>query len=142
MRQVILREQPDTVIHLGDHDYDAELIGREFPQLPLIRVRGNCDGWSDTPLTLTIVLGGVRFFLCHGHTYGVKGGLLRAVYAAKENKADILCFGHTHEPLLDETDEETILLNPGSCGYGWRPSYAVLTIDGGRIVPEIRYITE
>ena len=56
MRQVVKREQPGTVIHLGDHDTDAERLGREFPQLPLICVRGNCDGWSDTPLTLTIVL--------------------------------------------------------------------------------------
>ena len=132
MRRVVKREQPDTVIHLGDHDYDAELLGRDFPQLPMIRVRGNCDGWSDTPLTLTVVLGGVRFFLCHGHTYGVKGSPLRAIYAARENKAEILCFGHTHEALLDESDELTIL-NPGSCGYSYRPSYGrIETSPGGK----------
>lgn len=132
MRTVIRREHPDTVIHLGDHDYDAELIGREFPSLPLIRVRGNCDGWSDTPLTLTVVLGGTRFFLCHGHTYGVKGGPLRAVYAAEENKADILCFGHTHEALLEEADYGLMILNPGAVGYSWRPTYGCIDLEPGK----------
>ena len=132
MRQAVEREQPDTVIHLGDHDTDAEQLGREYPQLPLICVRGNCDGWSDTPQTLTVVLGGVRFFLCHGHTYGVKASPLRAIYAARENKADILCFGHTHEALLDQTMDSPVVLNPGSCGYSYRPSYAVVqTLPGG-----------
>ena len=140
MRQVITREQPDTVIHLGDHDYDAELIGREFPRLPVIRVRGNCDGWSDTPLELTVVLGGVRFFLCHGHTYGVKGGPLRAVYAAEEHKASILCFGHTHEALLDESDPVLTVLNPGAVGYSWRPSYGCIELSPGRQHIEIKSV--
>lgn len=142
MRLVIEREKPDTVLHLGDHDRDAELIGRDFPLLPLICVRGNCDGWSDTPQTLTVVLGGVRFFLCHGHTYGVKGGPLRAIYAAKENKADILCFGHTHEPMLEQTQGELTILNPGSCGYSWRPTYGLIEIEKGRTHVEIRTVNE
>ena len=71
MRDVINRERPDYVFHLGDHDTDAELISREFQLLPVAMVRGNCDGWSDSPENLTPVLDGVRFFLCHGHRYGV-----------------------------------------------------------------------
>ena len=142
MRQVIGREQPDTVIHLGDHDTDAELIRNEYPRLPLISVRGNCDGWSDTPLTLTVVLGGVRFFLCHGHTLGVKSGLLRAIYAAEENKADILCFGHTHEALLDESDPVITVLNPGAVGYSWRPTYGCIVLEHGRRRIEIKTVNE
>ena len=142
MRLVLQREHPDLMIHLGDHDYDAELLGREYPQLPMLRVRGNCDGWSDTPLTLTVVLGGVRFFLCHGHTYGVKGSPMRAVYAAEENKADIVCFGHTHEAYLDDTDPRITVLNPGAVGYSWQPSYGLIQVSGGRMQVEIRPVKE
>ena len=97
MRKVIALEQPDYVFHLGDHDSDAEQISKEFPTLPVAMVRGNCDGWSDSSVSLTLALGGLRFFLCHGHSFGVKSGFLRAVYAAREQNADVLLFGHTHE---------------------------------------------
>lgn len=132
MRKVIKREMPDYVFHLGDHDSDAEQISREFQLLPVAMVRGNCDGWSDTPKTLTLTLGGLRFFLCHGHTLGVKSGYLRAIYAAREQKADVLLFGHTH---IAERDEGSglKLLNPGSCGFGYQPTYGFFEIENGCI---------
>ena len=131
MRRMIEREKPDYVFHLGDHDRDAEDLRREYPMLPIAGVRGNCDWYSDTPLTLALALGGFRFFLCHGHTYGVKGDILRAVYAAREEKADFLLFGHTHTPCLDE-DGGLRILNPGACGYEARPTCALLTLGPGR----------
>ena len=135
MRQAIELEHPDYVFHLGDHDRDAEQISAEYPTLPMVWVRGNCDGWSDSPLTYVVDLGGVRFFLCHGHSFGVKSGYLRAAYAAMEQNADVLLFGHTHEAYLDDTGELT-LLNPGSCGRWGRPTYASIRIEAGG--PEIR----
>lgn len=142
MRKVLEREKPDYVFHLGDHDSDAEQISQDFPALPVAMVRGNCDGWSDTPKTLTFSLDGLRFFLCHGHTYGVKGGYLRAVYAAREQNADVLLFGHTHEACYQCLDpapgRHLHLLNPGSCGYGYRPTYGRLLLEAGKIT-EIGY---
>lgn len=141
MRQVIGREKPDYVFHLGDHDTDAEQLSRDFPLLPVTMVRGNCDGWSDTPKTLCFVLGGVRFFLCHGHTLGVKSGYLRAEYAALEKNADVLLFGHTHEAYYacEELGGRRLhVLNPGSSGYGWEPSYGRIVADRGTI-REIAY---
>ena len=132
MRQVIAREKPDYVFHLGDHDSDAEQISREFPTLPIAMVRGNCDGWSDTSVTLTLALGGLKFFLCHGHTLGVKTSYLRAIFAAREQGADVLLFGHTHIPERDESNGLK-LLNPGSCGYGRRPTYGYFMIENGAI---------
>ena len=136
MRQVIEREKPDYVFHLGDHDSDAEQMEREYPLLPIAKVCGNCDGWTETPKTLVLTLGGLRFFLCHGHTYGVKGSLLRASYAAREQKADVLLFGHTHEAYYEcmnkGTGRELHVMNPGSCGYSWRPSYGRILLEPGR----------
>lgn len=136
MRQVIGREKPDYVFHLGDHDSDAEQISRDYPALAVAMVRGNCDGWSDTPKTLCFVLGGVRFFLCHGHTLGVKGGYLRAEYAALEQNADVLLFGHTHEAYYaceERGGRRLYVLNPGSCGCSWEPSYGRIVVDRGTI---------
>ena len=140
MQRMIEREEPDYVFHLGDHDRDADELRRDYPLLPIANVRGNCDWHSDAPLTLTLALSGFRFFLCHGHTYGVKNHLLQAVYAAEEARADFLLFGHTHEPLLDEEDGIQIL-NPGACGYEPRPTYAVITLGPGKACSaEIRTI--
>ena len=132
MRDVINRERPDYVFHLGDHDTDAELISREFQLLPVAMVRGNCDGWSDTPKTLTLNIGGVTFFLCHGHTLGVKTSYMRAIFAAREQGADVLLFGHTHIPERDESNGLK-LLNPGACGYGYDPTYGYFIIENGAI---------
>lgn len=132
MRDVIAREKPDYVFHLGDHDADAEIISREFQTLPVATVRGNCDGWSDTPQTLTLVVGSVRFFLCHGHSYGVKSGVSTAVYAAMEENADVLLYGHTH--VADQQEIRGIkVLNPGSCGYGSPSTYGFFLIENGKI---------
>ncbi|MBO4419743.1 MAG: metallophosphoesterase [Oscillospiraceae bacterium] len=137
MRDVIEREKPDYVFHLGDHDADAQQIGREFPTLPVAMVRGNCDGWSDTAEILTLTLGGLRFFLCHGHTLGVKSGCLRAVYAAREQNADVLLFGHTHAPYQLCEDREgqkrLFILNPGSCGYDYSPGYGFFILENGTV---------
>ena len=132
MREVLDREKPDYVFHLGDHDSDAERISREFPTLSVAMVRGNCDGWSDTSVTLTLALGGVKFFLCHGHTLGVKSSYLRAIYAAREQGADVLLFGHTHVPEQDVC-RGLKLLNPGSCGYGYQPTYGFFVLENGTI---------
>lgn len=132
MRNVITREKPDYVFHLGDHDADAEIISREFQTLPVAMVCGNCDRWSDTPETLTPVLDGVRFFLCHGHRYGVKQSVSTAVYAAMEQNADVLLYGHTHVAEQDEINGLK-LLNPGSCGYGFPSTYGFFLIEHGTI---------
>ena len=136
MRKVIDREQPDYVFHLGDHDLDAERLGEEHFTLPVTAVRGNCDGWTDTPLTRIVSLGGLRFFLCHGHTLGVRGGLLRATYAALEQRCGVLLFGHTHEPVCEcanqGTDRAPWILNPGSCGLGHPPTYGRIVLEKGK----------
>lgn len=133
MRDVIAREKPDYVFHLGDHDADAEDIRYEYQSLPVAMVRGNCDGWSDTPESLSLVLSGVRFFLCHGHRYGVKHSISTAVYAALEENADVLLYGHTHVANQDEISGIKVL-NPGSCGYCSRPSYGFFLLENNAIL--------
>ena len=115
LQQVILA-QPNAaaVIHLGDGAREAQDMAQRFAPLPFYQVQGNCD-WgmaaSDLPVSRLELLGGKRVFATHGHAYDVKSGLYRAVMAAREQKADVLLYGHTHCALED------ILLTPLSPAF-------------------------
>ncbi len=126
--------RPDRIVHLGDGWRDALALHARFPALPLDQVRGNCDVGCDAPAQQLLTLGGKRVFLCHGHTLHVKYGLLSALYTAYEQEADALLFGHTHQPLVD-FDQGVMVLNPGSIGARFRPSYGVLRIENGQCLP-------
>ena len=132
MLDAVRRERPDAIIHLGDHASDAQELSAEYPLLPLSVVRGNCDLFEDSvPETVLMNWEGVRIFATHGHRYGVKSGLLRLQYAAREKEAQVALFGHTHCAYCEELDG-LWLLNPGACG-GSRPTYGVVTIRDGTI---------
>lgn len=111
--EAIEREMPDTVIHLGDHQSDAEDLACVFPRVAFCTVPGNCDhDWvSETDKILTF--GGVRIFMTHGHRYGVKGGYDALISAALRSGAQLVLFGHTHRSCLQERNGIT-LLNPGA----------------------------
>ena len=112
MRAVELT-RPEYVLHLGDCQRDLERLRQAFPMLPMEGVPGNCDyGSCDQPERLT-ELGGVRILMLHGHTRGVKSDIMRAVWAARECGAQVLLFGHTHRPLVDN-DGSLLVLNPGA----------------------------
>ena len=126
--------KPDGIIHLGDCWRDAEELRLLFPRLPLEQVPGNCDlGRFEAPERV-LILNDHRVLIAHGHTMGVKTGLLRAQYRALEQNADILLFGHTHVPLVDAS-ARPMLLNPGSIGDARRPTYGVLEFRDGQIIP-------
>lgn len=72
-------------------------------------------------------------FITHGHLYNAKVGLYTIMCAAREAKADILCFGHTHSA-LSMYEDGLYVLNPGSCG-GYMASYGIIDItDKGEII--------
>lgn len=131
MEQAFQLENPDHVIHLGDHIGDAEEFSRNHPMVPVLMVRGNCDYVAAGREEVLTEFQGHRFLICHGHRYGVKSGLLRYGLAAREKQADVALFGHTHQSFC-ELENDTWFLNPGSCG-GCRPSYAVIELQSGRI---------
>lgn len=43
MVRAVRQQQPDAVFHLGDCERDTQRLEKEFPDLPLYRVCGNCD---------------------------------------------------------------------------------------------------
>lgn len=115
----------DTLIHCGDGALDAERYSCSI--LQTLSVKGNCDFWTggleDERL---ISIGGVRFFITHGHRYGVKNGLDMIADCGAAKGAQIICFGHTHQPLI-ESRGGVLLINPGACHSTGR--CALITID-------------
>ena len=71
--EAVRRCRPDAVIHLGDYERDTEALKREFPDIPLFNVCGNCDMFPSAPLVDTVQLGPVKALICHGHTLGADG---------------------------------------------------------------------
>lgn len=131
MCAAVEREQPDRIIHLGDHEQDAMRLAALYPHIPLLSVCGNCD-FGTSPERIVIELEGVRLYLTHGHTLRVKYGLLRAELAAREENCNLLLFGHTHQSLFD-CYNGLWLCNPGSCSGKGRITYAVLELSDGQI---------
>ena len=143
MIRAVRREKPDLCFFLGDGEHDLERLQKQFPGLPVHAVRGNCDVFSSLPSVLVCAAGGLRFFATHGHLYGVKHDpIFRDLCeAALETDADVVLFGHTHDPFRDST-MGMALLNPGSIGPTTRPSYGLICTDGGRAETEIVFLTE
>ena len=120
MVRAVRQQQPDAVFHLGDCERDTQRLEKEFPDLPLYRVCGNCDREPVNPEVLQCTLDGVKFFCTHGDRYGVKYTLDALLNAAYFAGADIVLFGHTHRA-LSETMQGLYVVNPGTAGVHLRP---------------------
>lgn len=117
------------VIFLGDGLREVEDAADRYPNRRFILVPGNCDWSSRLPTTRVELLGGKRFFITHGHKYGVKYDLYSLQLAAKERQADVVLFGHTHTP-YEVYEDGMYFLNPGSLGYGESYGYVDITPAG------------
>lgn len=125
-----------AVIHAGDCTGDAEDLQSIYPNLQIYYVKGNNDWFSSAPAHLTVVIGGIRIYITHGHEQRVKYEsdyrTLRA--AAAKEKPDIAVFGHTHIPYTSY-DGDFTLINPGSIRYS--STYAMVEIENGKIKTSI-----
>ena len=134
-RAILSQPKAEIVIHLGDGEQECARTKAHFPEKMFLQVRGNCDWASALPTEGEYTVDNVRIFYTHGHAYGVKSGLYTAVCAAREHKAQVLLFGHTHKALTDYEDGLHIM-NPGSLS-GWNGSYGTLDITPQGIVTNI-----
>lgn len=118
-------------IHLGDVEGGEEYINAVVDTEKHI-VRGNNDFFSDLPKEEEFYIGKYKTFITHGHNYYVS---LDPEYIKEEGiarRADIVMFGHTHKPFLEQNEEITVL-NPGSVSYprqeGRKGSYMLIELD-------------
>ncbi|NLZ28858.1 MAG: phosphodiesterase [Firmicutes bacterium] len=97
-------------------DYDPATVALSFNSYAenIIAVKGNCDSEVDemvldfplAPVFSTVLLGGRRILMTHGHIY-------HGDHRPPLNRGDVMLCGHTHIPAL-ETKEGIHIANPGS----------------------------
>ena len=138
MVEAVRRYRPDLIIHLGDHERDTAILRREFPEIPLYAVCGNCDYGTREQSWDVVPLGPVKAFITHGHLYNVRWGLDSLVYAAMEQGCQLALYGHTHEADSQEIGGVKVV-NPGTAGVGRKLTWAWIQVfDNGGIAAEIR----
>lgn len=128
------------IVHLGDGYRDFCIIRERYPDIPATQVAGNGEdvlygAHPPIPYSAVFTEGGITFFATHGHRLRVKDDLENAANTGARAGANVVLFGHTH--VAEDTRMDTLygksiqLINPGSAGSGYKPSYAVLEMDNG-----------
>lgn len=121
----------DMLIHCGDVEGSEDYI-RSLAQCPVHMVAGNNDFFCDLPKEEEFLIGKYRVLLTHGHYYYISMGAQMIKEDAAARGFDIVMFGHTHRPYLEQ-DKGIVVLNPGSLSYprqeGRKPSYMMMELD-------------
>ncbi len=130
-------DEADYIFFLGDGGSDINFLTGAY-RSKLHYVYGNCDFRSGRREEL-VEIDGVKFFLTHGHDYGVKTDYLSLYYAAAEKGADCALFGHTHRPVIQKNGTVT-LINPGSIGY--QGNYCYMSAYQGRFAAKLVTLTD
>lgn len=102
----------DGLFFLGDIEGDENVLRNSVPG-PVYMVRGNCDWSAQAPSYQVLKLHGHTIAITHGHQQRVNMGVDILKYWALEKEADIVMYGHTHVPFLEQSSTLTVL-NPGS----------------------------
>lgn len=96
----------DQIIHAGDICLKSFLI-KLNEIAPTSVVAGECDLIKDLPEFLDLSAGRYKIGVIHEKPPNLKTFF-------QEKKIHILIFGHTHQPLIEGTPYNTLLINPGS----------------------------
>lgn len=139
MHEIIGKETFDMILHLGDC-YNDMLELRMSYDVPVYGVVGNVDH-NDEKSQMSIDIMGHNVFMCHGHRYRVKNSLQSLKSHTKNLHFNIVLFGHTHEPYLDQNNQ--IMMNPGSISKPLgdsTPTYGVLEFTKTNVQSKIIYV--
>lgn len=142
-RALAFEQSVDRILHLGDLEGGEEEICQMI-SCPVDMVKGNMDSLSDLKEEIMIQADGHMILMLHGHHMCLSSGKEKLYKKAVDSKADIVLFGHTHQPALEKYEGIT-LMNPGSISFprplGKTPSYGIIELDkSGNGKCEIRYI--
>lgn len=109
----------DILLFLGDGEEDLKSISEGFTGI-VYAVSGNCDFACKNPKEMVVEVLDKRILICHGHRYNVKSEYNSIYYRGMELEVDIVLFGHTHLPIIEEAGD-LLLMNPGSVSHGNGP---------------------
>lgn len=146
LTEIVKAEKPfDLLVHCGDAECsEGHLIA--ITDTPVYVVEGNNDFFYNLSRRVEFDWEGKHILVTHGHFDKVYYGFDTIMYRAKEAKADIVMFGHTHVPCLREIDGVTFV-NPGSLTHprqaGRVPSYMVMEKnDQNKIDIQLKYYSK
>jgi putative phosphoesterase len=125
----------DLILHAGDVVI-AGLLDDLERQAPVVAVLGNNDHGLERrlPLTWEDRVDGVRIAMIHDS--GATKGRARRLHR-RFPEADVVVFGHSHQPVDELGEADQRLFNPGSPTERRRAperTYGRLTVRDGRIV--------
>lgn len=127
----------DAFIHAGDYAADTNYISTKTG-LPVYVVWGNSDPYKQRHHYKPdefIDVADKLIWLTHGHRYLQMVQDLSPLHEqAQVYIADIVVYGHTHQPAIESIDE-ILFLNPGSISMPRmsKPSYAILEVTSENI---------
>jgi len=135
IRNVIPKEKPQLIVHLGDFTSPFTLLRLKKSGIPIIGVLGNNDGDVSmlreiehrvAPQPVETNLGGFSTFLMHGFKDAALTEKI-ATAIALSGYYQLVLFGHTHRYKIEQKGR-TLLVNPGALsGYlAEDATYAVL----------------
>jgi len=145
LEDILIEDGPfDMLIHCGDLEGEEdEIFNLTGPECACIMVPGNNDYFSQLPRERSVTLEGHTIWITHGHHYYVSTDPSLIKYEAEHRGAEIVMYGHTHIPVIDETGP-VIAINPGSLTYprqsGRRPTYIVMELKAG-VKPTFELVT-
>jgi len=107
-------ERVEGIVHAGDIG-GAGLLAELGAFAPVTAVWGNTDGFDVRARVPEVALReweGRSIVVVHGHRLGTPTpGRLAALHP----DADLIVFGHTHRPEIEQVGS-VLVVNPGSCG--------------------------
>ena len=105
---LIKKYNPEHILCCGDGESEDDF----YKNNNIISVKGNCD-YANLPMVLTVEVEGKRILLAHGHLHNVYFDIFKLYLLAKEANATYVCYGHTHQQMLEEY-EGIYFINPGA----------------------------
>lgn len=119
----------DLYVFTGDGLDDIENMFYLYPEKKIYAVAGNCDFSSMEPFVREFEASGKKIVITHGHYQHAKFGRSGLEKLARDTKADIVIYGHTHEKKCEYVDG-VYYINPGSLGKpnDFDPSYALIEV--------------
>lgn len=132
----------DLILHAGDVG-PPELLTELEAIAPVMAVWGNTDDFDIrrwVPEVVETEIDGFRFVVIHGHQLGrspTPEGLHQAF-----PEAEVIVYGHTHQPLLTTVDLVVTVMNPGGAGarrFDLPASVGIMELEAG-IPPRARLV--
>ena len=131
----------DLIIHAGDV-CDIKTLKLLKKLAPTKAVQGNMDEMpvkKELPIKEIIDCGNIKIGVTHGHIGDTREALKNAQALFKNDKMDVVIFGHSHLALSQKIGN-CLYFNPGSPNDSVRAkffSYGLISVEAGKIKAEI-----